>query len=59
MHAFAQMILMGIPTTVHQSICACNVPADEATFQLRSTYIHWPLISDKKVIQLYKKKMSA
>lgn len=52
------MILMGIPTRVHHSVCTWNVPADEATFQYRSTYIHCLPISDKTVIQLNKKKMS-
>lgn len=52
------MILMGIPTRVHHSVCTWNVPADEATFQYRSTYIHWLPICDRTVIQLSKKKMS-
>lgn len=51
------MILIGIPTRVHQRVCSWNVPAEQAAFQHRSTYIHCPLISNKTVIQLNKKKM--
>lgn len=54
---FCSIILIGIPTRVHQRVCSWNVPAEQAAFQHRSTYIHCPLISNKTVIQLNKKKM--